>query len=109
VVFKHSDSVTAGIPDVSFTWRGYTSWLEVKFVRPEEKSKRGSLLQEDVLRRLSRAGHRAWWIVFSERGVEIIDPVSNRVMAHAPTRDCAAVRSFVVSTHNVPLIPEGKA
>ena len=30
VVFKHNDRITAGIPDISVTWRGRTVWIEVK-------------------------------------------------------------------------------
>lgn len=30
VAFKHFDFTTAGIPDVSWTWRSRTVWLEIK-------------------------------------------------------------------------------
>lgn len=33
VIFKHADSVTAGIPDVSVTCNGRAMWLEVKYLR----------------------------------------------------------------------------
>ncbi len=32
VVFKHADLVTAGVPDISVTFRGKTVWLEVKLL-----------------------------------------------------------------------------
>jgi hypothetical protein len=33
-IFKHCDKFTAGIPDSSLTWRGFTTWLEFKFLEP---------------------------------------------------------------------------
>jgi hypothetical protein len=36
-ITKHSDRSTAGIPDVSVTWRGGTTWLELKYRRRGEK------------------------------------------------------------------------
>jgi len=30
VVFKHADAWTAGIPDLTVSWRGVTTWVEVK-------------------------------------------------------------------------------
>lgn len=39
VVFRHEDLWTAGIPDISITWRGKTIWLEVKVVRKDGKLK----------------------------------------------------------------------
>jgi hypothetical protein len=33
VVFKHADTLTGGIPDLSITWQGHTTWVEVKIVR----------------------------------------------------------------------------
>lgn len=36
VIFKHADMVTAGIPDISVTWRGKVDWLEVKYLKAGE-------------------------------------------------------------------------
>lgn len=34
VVIRHEDIRTAGIPDLSVTWRGNTWWVEVKYANP---------------------------------------------------------------------------
>jgi len=36
VVFKHADLSTAGIPDISISYAGRTTWVEVKLLRPNE-------------------------------------------------------------------------
>lgn len=36
VVFKHSDSFTTGVPDVSVTCLSYTTWLEMKYIKHDE-------------------------------------------------------------------------
>lgn len=33
VVLKHTDQFTSGVPDLSVTWGGATTWIEVKVVR----------------------------------------------------------------------------
>jgi len=50
VIFKHSDRFNGGIPDISVTVKGVTTWIELK-VYPNKLSK----LQEYYLRRLQRA------------------------------------------------------
>jgi hypothetical protein len=58
VVFKHHDTITAGIPDLSVTWRGTTTWIEVKYnttrIRP---------LQHNTLIRLRGHGS-AFYVVY---------------------------------------------
>lgn len=34
IVFRHEDKYTAGIPDISVTYRNYTLWIEVKYANP---------------------------------------------------------------------------
>jgi len=38
VVYRHEDQFTAGIPDISVTWRGRTVWVEVKLDRPGRRA-----------------------------------------------------------------------
>jgi hypothetical protein len=57
-VLKHNDASTAGIPDLSVTWRGKTAWIEVKFDRPAARAS-VSALQKLALRRLG--GYLAWY------------------------------------------------
>lgn len=35
IVFKHADSYTHGIPDISVTAHGHTSWWEIKYANPK--------------------------------------------------------------------------
>jgi hypothetical protein len=62
VILRHEDSSTSGIPDISVTGRGATSWWEVKYGRPEFTSKG---IQELTMLRLSRAGI-ANYIIYRE-------------------------------------------
>lgn len=38
-VIRHEDKSTAGIPDISITWRDKTVWVEVKYDRPSAHAK----------------------------------------------------------------------
>jgi hypothetical protein len=53
VVIKHHDAITAGVPDLSVTWRGTTTWLEVKFLNPRLLKRP---LQHQVMLSLEREG-----------------------------------------------------
>jgi hypothetical protein len=59
-VLKHNDGSTAGIPDLSVTYRGRTAWIEVKFTRPGSPG-RISELQRLTLRRLD--GWLLWYAI----------------------------------------------
>jgi predicted HAD superfamily Cof-like phosphohydrolase len=77
-VQKHNDASTAGIPDLSITWRGRTAWLEVKFDRPGARAS-VSAIQRIALWRLR--GYLVWYAenkdklrttALSAPGVELI-------------------------------------
>jgi hypothetical protein len=77
-VLKHNDASTAGIPDLSVTWRGHTAWLEVKFDRPGSRAS-VSALQRIALRKLG--GYLVWYALsasgvrttsLSSAGLELI-------------------------------------
>lgn len=61
VIFKHNDRLTAGVPDLSVTYHGRTTWLEVKHL-PRLRAVEGfisinprhvvPLIQWETLRRL---------------------------------------------------------
>lgn len=75
VVFKHADALTAGIPDISVTWNGRTTWLEVKVGRIV-----GRGVQALTIQRLALAG-RCWYVVYSGKSVvTIVDPLGNVVV-----------------------------
>jgi hypothetical protein len=49
VVLKHSDRFTAGVPDISVTYRDRTLWLEVK----KNKQSRRPKVQQRILQMLN--------------------------------------------------------
>ena len=54
---RHEDRFTAGVPDLSWTWNGRTTWIEIK------KDTEPTAVQRAVLARLGFAsGGRAIWI-----------------------------------------------
>lgn len=52
VGFKHHDMTTAGIPDVSWSWGGFTVWIEVKFADPVSETRPAQIV---TMRHLARA------------------------------------------------------
>src|SRR5678809_210943 len=60
VVMSHTGAIHVGIPDLSVTWNGKTSWWEVKFAKPVLHS-RG--VQELMMKRLSRHG-TAYYVIY---------------------------------------------
>lgn len=60
VVFRHEDHFTHGLPDISVTGNGRTSWIEAKYANPSFKSKG---IQNLNMRRLAKAGI-AFYVVF---------------------------------------------
>lgn len=64
VVIKHCDAITAGVPDMSVTWNGRTTWLEIKRVVNGTLHSKG--IQFLMLSRLAVVGS-AFYIVFDEK------------------------------------------
>lgn len=65
VVVRHEDQFTAGIPDISITWAGVTSWVEVKYSRAGRRA-RVTPLQRAALDRLFAAGAPAYLLEYRE-------------------------------------------
>lgn len=63
VVFRHEDRFTAGVPDISITWENYTTWLEVKHMKPKFKS-RG--IQSVTTLQLALTSHKCWYLLYIE-------------------------------------------
>lgn len=82
VVIRHEDHFTAGIPDISITWYGRTTWLEVKHVRPRMKS-RG--IQELTMRRLEGAGY-AKYVIYDDRDTKRVGIVRPRDIVEWETK-----------------------
>jgi hypothetical protein len=62
VALRHEDVRTSGIPDLSMTGLGRTSWYEFKHSAPTFKS---SGIQELTMLRLAAAGV-AWYVIWEE-------------------------------------------
>ena len=70
LVLRHEDKITSGIPDISFTRGGRTTWWECKFANPSFKSKG---IQDLTMKKLGRFG-LAFYIVWTPTEVFITDP-----------------------------------
>lgn len=74
VSFRHEDRFTLGIPDISLTDSGLTSWWEAKFANPDILSKG---IQDLTMLRLSRRG-TARYIIYARavtKGGAVVDRV----------------------------------
>jgi len=103
-VQKHNDASTAGIPDLSVTWRGRTAWVEVKYDRPKARAT-VSALQKLALRRLG--GYLAWYALsasgkrttsLSGLGFELI---VDGVFAHADVAAALRARLETSEVHEM--------
>jgi hypothetical protein len=65
-VIKHNDRFTFGIPDISVNWQS-TAWLEIKATETE-RLEHHKYWQKQLItcRRLERATHRCWFVVYRE-------------------------------------------
>jgi hypothetical protein len=74
--FRHEDQFTHGVPDISFTWRERTMWIEGKFANPNFKSKG---IQELNMKELALAG-LAFYVVWEihndtgDKSTYIVEP-----------------------------------
>jgi len=74
VVLRHTDGLLAGIPDISVTWNGHTTWIEVKFLNPKIID-RG--IQRLNMKRLEKQG-TAFYVLYDNiaKHVFIVKPSS---------------------------------
>lgn len=66
-IFKHAETLTSGIPDLSITY-GRTMWIEVKYLRKRKKLK-DIVMQLQVITCNNLAqlnGGRAWVVVYED-------------------------------------------
>lgn len=89
VVFKHNDASTAGIPDISVTYKRRTLWLEVK--RGHHFNDRTS--QHVTMLRLGAVG-MAYYVLYGNSTV-IVRPDGSPVVASPQPLDHDFVISFV--------------
>lgn len=69
VVFKHAETLTSGIPDISITALGHICWIEVKYLRKNKRLKDivGQLQVVTCFQLAQHCGGRAWIVVYEER------------------------------------------
>ncbi len=66
VAIPHTEQSIHGVPDLSVTWCGKTTWLEIKFLKPNAPMAiRGN--QHFMMLNLQRAGS-AFYVVYDKRG-----------------------------------------
>ena len=99
VAIKHNDARTAGIPDISLTGLGRTSWIEVKRDKLTSRS-----LQRLTLHRLHEAsGGRAFYVLYCARGTFIAPAASPKALEarllSVRRNDHEAVKRFLVGIH----------
>ncbi|MCG3774243.1 MAG: hypothetical protein JW395_1061 [Nitrospira sp.] len=63
-IIRHEDLFTHGIPDMTFTGAGKTTWIEAKHATPGFKVKG---IQKHRMKRLALAGN-AFFLVYWEKG-----------------------------------------
>ena len=66
VIIRHEDKSESGVPDMSVTYKGKTTWWEFKIARPKIDLSRGGI-QRLVCARLSKQGH-CRYVVLVEQG-----------------------------------------
>ena len=70
VVLKHADRFTSGVPDLSITWHGKTSWWEVKYANPRFES---PSIQHLTCLRLAIAG-TCHYLIFTPFRIYLVPP-----------------------------------
>lgn len=98
VIIKHHDTITAGVPDLSVTGRGRTTWLEVKYANPKIYF-RGA--QSELMKKLYASGS-AFYVVYRENpdAVEIVAPSNlEHPILTAAGHDHRAVAAFINRQH----------
>lgn len=101
VIIRHEDRFTKGIPDLSVTGEGKTSWWEIKLLNPRLIS---SSVQELTMIKLAEAGI-AFYVLFDVklRETRIVEPRHLRYPEFAalvaPGFNSHAVSRFIYDVH----------
>lgn len=64
VIIKHADRFTAGVPDMSVSWGGATTWLELKLLRTGTVLGQLPQAQLVMCAKLEMATNRCWIVVY---------------------------------------------
>jgi hypothetical protein len=71
VVIRHEDKFTAGVPDLSVSWNGITSFVEVKYQRKGRKSV-PTALQARMIKQLRENRAPAYVLTYLEAPRELV-------------------------------------
>jgi hypothetical protein len=98
VVLSHSDQYIKGIPDLSVTWWGMTTWLELKFLNP---SLIASGVQHLMMCNLERAGS-AYYVLYDSRSIStrIVKPYTNECVSEESGYAHRSVVDFIRRLHS---------
>lgn len=66
-VIRHEDIFTAGVPDISVTYAGHTTWLEVKHLKKSKRVPKNSVQLITAIE-LARAGRCRYVLYFESKG-----------------------------------------
>jgi len=62
-ILRHEDRINIGVPDITMTGDGHTTWLEAKYAKPGFTSRES---QEFAMKRLAAHG-RCWYLIYETR------------------------------------------
>lgn len=103
LAFRHEDKLSAGIPDISVTYRASTIWIEGKMLRDGSITDTG--LQRQNMKRLERYG-KAIYVIWSSNQTFIVQPCelehfleTGDAMGFAPGHDHALILDWIRRTH----------
>ena len=93
VVFRHEDRHIFGVPDISCTWGGITSWWEVKVADPAVKI---TSIQVLTCQKLAKAGSACGIIIYQEMPhcSYIVDPFKIETWATTSPEDLVIFKGF---------------
>lgn len=97
MVIKHADHLTCGVPDISVTWHGRTTWLEVKRVKNGRVIQRG--LQHYTMRKMAQQGS-AFYVYYTDEETQVLDPETMEILVSCSGHNHELVVSFVRRMHS---------
>jgi hypothetical protein len=99
VIFKHNQRTGVGVPDISVTGKGSTSWWEVKHLRGGRLIQRG--VQSFMMGKLGHAGE-ARYIMFYDDHTTITDGDQNELISWPKFADIEMIVDYVRWVHTRP-------
>ena len=111
VTIRHEDQYTAGVPDISHSWMGHTSWWEAKAVCPTPgRELRTTGVQILTCSRLDVCGSLCRYLVWLEDGdgpvtlavkaESLIAPIIHHGMTKIPAKQVRALGIKIADGHD---------